>query len=49
MDYFPNPNELRSEYTVTELYKLSLPDSDELEEMGYVSDEDLVTELVCQR
>jgi hypothetical protein len=49
MDYFPNPNELRADYTVTELYKLSLPDSDELEEMGYLSDEDLVTELVCQR
>ena len=49
MDYFPNPNELRADYTVTELYKLSLPDVDELESMGYKNGEDLVTELVCQR
>ena len=49
MDYFPNENELRSEYSVTELYKLSLPDIDELELMGYKNGEDLVTELVCQR
>ena len=49
MDYFPTPNELKRDYEITELYKLSLPDSDELEEMGYLSDADLVTELVCQR
>jgi hypothetical protein len=40
---------LNLEYSITQQYTQCIPDPDELEEMGYTSDEELVRELVCQR
>ena len=48
-DYFPTEVVLNLEYSITQQYTQCLPDTDELEEMGYTSDEELVRELVCQR
>jgi hypothetical protein len=48
-DYFPTETVLNLEYSITQQYTQCIPDPDELEEMGYTSDEELVRELVCQR